>query len=52
MASGITVDDLRDQRLLIPDSYMSSGLAEGIRPFVDDETLAEAEELYMDSDGE
>ena len=40
------------QRLLIPDSYMSSGLAEGIRPFVDDETLAEAEELYMDSDGE
>ena len=28
MASGITVDDLRDQRLLIPDSYMSSGLAE------------------------
>ena len=50
MASGITVDDLRDQRLLIPDSYMSSGLAEGIRPFVDDETLAEAEELYMDMD--
>lgn len=50
MTDGITVNDLRDQRLLIPDSYLSSGLAEGIRPFVDDETLAEADELYMDMD--
>lgn len=50
MSSGVTVNDLRDQRLLIPDSYMSSGLAERIRPFVDNEVLAEAEELYMDMD--
>lgn len=50
MSDGITVDDLRDQRLLIPGSYLSSGLAEGIRSFVDDETLAETEELYMDMD--
>lgn len=50
MTDGITLDDLRDQRLLIPDSYLSSGLAEQVRPFVDDEIVAEAEELYMDMD--
>lgn len=46
----VTLDDLRDQKLLIPDSYLASGLAECVRPLVDSETIAESEQLYMDMD--
>ena len=50
MTEGVTLDDLRDQKLLIPDSYVSSRLAAPVVDLVDTETLTESEELYMDID--
>lgn len=46
----VTLDDLRDQKLLVPDSYISSGLGRAVEELVDDDVLAKCEELYQDMD--
>ncbi len=47
---GISLDDLRDHKVLVPDSYISAGLGPDVRSLIDDETLAECEEIYQDMD--
>lgn len=46
----LTLDDLRDHKILVPDSYISAGLGPEVRSLIDDELLAECEELYQDMD--
>lgn len=49
-SDGVTFEDLRDQKVIVPDSYVSSHLAPFINDLVDEEMLAESEELYKDMD--
>lgn len=46
----VTYDDLVDQKLLMPKSYVRSGMASHLHPLVDEDTMSEAEELYKDMD--
>jgi DNA-binding transcriptional LysR family regulator len=47
---GVTFDDLREQRLVVPDSYVSAGLAKLVGQLVDERALSESGELYQDID--
>ncbi len=47
---GVTFADLRDQRLLVPESYVSAGLAKLVGQLVDEKTLSKSGELYQDMD--
>ncbi len=47
---GVALEDLRDQKVLVPDSYVSSHLAPFLDELIDEEMLAESEELYKDMD--
>ncbi len=49
-ADGVTFDDLREQRLVVPDSYVSAGLAKLVGQLVDEKALSESGELYQDID--
>ncbi len=46
----VMFDDLRDQKVLVPDSYIAAGLGPQARELIDDETLAECEGLYENMD--
>lgn len=46
----VTLDDLRKQSLLIPDSYVYGGTASFIKDVVDEETMAIARAFYSDAD--
>lgn len=47
---GVTMDDLRDCKLLLPDIYVYGGLAEFIDRFVDERDLQAAQAYYRDID--
>lgn len=49
-AEGITLDDLYDQTLLLPDSFVYGRTAEFIRDLTDEETMHVSRSSYSDAD--
>lgn len=47
---GVRVEDLRNQKLLLPDAYIYSGLARFVEEFVDEKTMLAAQSYYSDMD--
>lgn len=47
---GITFDDLREQKVIVPASYVSAGLGSVVAELVDEGALSEYEGLYQDMD--
>lgn len=46
----IALDQLRGQKLLLPDSYIYGGLSDSLEGFVDEKTLLAAQSFYRDID--
>lgn len=46
----VALEDLRDQKLLIPESYILTGLGPLVEELVDDQTLAATQSFYSDLD--
>ena len=47
---GLTLEDLRGQKLLLPDSYIYAGLSDFIDGLVDEKSLLVAQSFYRDID--
>ena len=46
----LTLDDLRNQKLLLPDSYVYGGFSDYIDELVDDKSMIVAQSFYRDID--